>query len=239
MYLCDWLQCSVWMPEEANKSASVPHPAVRDEVAPLGCWWRSNSLIALKQNIFHLAQTKMRRRKDKSSKTPIIYEPVLCHKNRFVMMKKPFDHINPWYVCVREGDRKCVRVCVCVLFAAVRDLLLSLFEPWQQLLFYVTAHNSEQTQISICEKHTSYFYVCLCVCVSRVCVCRAEKKKHWILWNDNGKRGNCHRENQRKSRCKMSFWLSHRRVVRIHLMLHSDFRLKCWCSASRCRSYTL
>ena len=43
----------------------------------------------------------------------------------------------------------CVCVCVCVHYAAVRDLLLSLFEPWQQLLFYVATYNSEQTQISI------------------------------------------------------------------------------------------
>lgn len=47
--------------------------------------------------------------------------------------------------------------------AAMRDLLFSLFEPWQQLLFYVATHTREQTRISICEKHTSYISVCVCV----------------------------------------------------------------------------
>lgn len=50
-----------------------------------------------------------------------------------------------------------------MLFAAVWDLLLSLFEPWQQLLFYVATHSSEQTQISICEK-THQLSVCVCLC---------------------------------------------------------------------------
>lgn len=97
---------------------------------------------------------------------------------------------------------KCV--CMCVLSAAVWDLLLLLFEPWQQLLFYVTTHKSEQTRISICEKHTSYVH-CVCVCVPKESVCvrlRLRRKPLWILWNDNGNGGKCHRENWRNCRWK-------------------------------------
>lgn len=71
------------------------------------------------------------------------------------------------------------QVCVCVLFAAMRDLLFSLFEPWQQLLFYAATHTREQTRISICEKHTSYFSQCVCVCRKSVLlqVCGWEEKE--------------------------------------------------------------
>ncbi len=72
-------------------------------------------------------------------------------------------------VCKRE------RASVSMLFAAVRDLLLLLFEPWQQLLFYVATHNSEQTRISICEKHTSYPSACVC---AKERVCAGWEEKH-------------------------------------------------------------
>lgn len=82
--------------------------------------------------------------------------------------EKVFDHINPCKMCIYV----CVCVCICVLSAAVWDLLLLLFEPWQQLLFYVATHKSEQTRISICEKHTSYVQcVCVCPCVRKESVC--------------------------------------------------------------------
>lgn len=69
---------------------------------------------------------------------------------------------------------------MCVLSAAVWDLLLLLFEPWQQLLFYATTHKSEQTRISICEKHTSYVH-CVCVCAEGECLCEAETAKKTTL----------------------------------------------------------
>ena len=109
-------------------------------------------------------------------------------------------------ICVtrRQKERVCERrernrVCVCVrvfccghTHCAVEDLL-SVSEPWQQLLFYVTRHRTEHTQISIqATLHERMWAsslcvrLCMCVCVFlHVCVCVFELACVWLAIAEN------------------------------------------------------
>ena len=67
---------------------------------------------------------------------------------------------------------------MCVLLGCAVEDLLSVSEPWQQLLFYVTRQRAEHTQISIRptlhERMWGKLAVCACVSVfvhERVCFC--------------------------------------------------------------------